>query len=147
MTSSVAVLTVSRRRVFTVQPRSANTNVGATVIFSATVGGTGPIGLQWRKDGFDHPLRHIEHLHHGQRAGGDDSGVYSVYASNAAGGVNSSNAILNVGFAPLITAGANEPDGHARPKRQLHRGRNRHGPEVFLAQGRGLHPWRHERHL
>jgi uncharacterized delta-60 repeat protein len=103
VTSSVAALTVIGPPYFTVQPRSANTNIGATVTFSATVAGTPPWGLQWRKDGINIPYATLNTftLANVQLA---DSGAYSLYANNSAGGATSSNAILNVGIRPVITA-------------------------------------------
>ncbi len=103
VTSSVAVLTVIALPYFTLQPKSANTNIGATVTFSATVAGATPIGLQWRKDGVNIPYATLSTYTLGNVQVGD-SGVYSLYAYNAAGGVDSSNAVLNVGIRPAITA-------------------------------------------
>lgn len=103
VTSSVAVLTVISPPYFTLQPKSANTNIGASVTFSAAVGGTPPIGLQWRKDGVNIPYATLSTYTIANVQVGD-TGVYSVYANNAAGGLTSSNAILNVGIRPIITA-------------------------------------------
>ena len=103
ITSSVAVLTVLAPPSFSLQPKSSNTNVGATVTFSTVVAGTAPLSLQWRKNGVDIPYANLNTYTLGNVQFGD-SGNYSVFAINAAGGVTSSNAVLNVGIMPAITA-------------------------------------------
>jgi uncharacterized delta-60 repeat protein len=101
-TSSVAVLTVVAPPVVTLQPRSANTNVGATVSFTVSASGTSPLSYKWQKNGVDVPNATLSSFRLGNVQPGD-SGTYSVFVSNQAGGVNSSNAVLNVGIAPNIT--------------------------------------------
>lgn len=88
---------------FVTQPISRSTNVGATVAFSALVNNPTPSIYQWRKDGTNlvgatgtsYTLANVQLA---------DAGNYSVFVSNAAGGTTSSNAVLNVGIAPSITA-------------------------------------------
>ena len=103
VTSSVAVLTVIAPPSFSLQPKSSNTNVGATVTFTTVVAGTTPLSLQWRKNGVDIPYANLNTYTLGNVQFGD-AGNYSVFAINAAGGVTSSNAVLNVGIMPAITA-------------------------------------------
>jgi hypothetical protein len=103
ITSQVATLTVIVPPAITVQPKSYNTNVGATVTFSVGASGTAPLTYQWRKDGEDllgatlnaYTLANVQP---------SDSGVYRVQVANPAGTATSTNAILNVGTAPAITA-------------------------------------------
>ena len=87
---------------FITQPVSRSTNVGATVIFSAVVNNPTPSLFQWRKDGtnlvgatgLSYTLNNVQLA---------NAGNYSVFVSNAAGGTTSSNAVLQVGIAPVIT--------------------------------------------
>ncbi|MCC6821522.1 MAG: immunoglobulin domain-containing protein [Verrucomicrobia subdivision 3 bacterium] len=88
---------------FLTQPISRATNAGATVTFSAMVNNPTLSIFQWRKDGDNISgaagMAYV--LNNVQPA---DSGNYSVFVSNAAGGTTSSNAVLNVGIATSITA-------------------------------------------
>ena len=84
------------------QPVSRNTNVGATVSFSATVNNPTPSYYQWRKDGANITgATGMSYLLNNVQLG--DAGSYSVFVNNSAGGKTSSNAVLNVGIAPAIT--------------------------------------------
>lgn len=88
---------------FIVQPASRATNVGATVKFSAQLSNPTASNFQWRKEGNNIPgatgtaytLSNVQFA---------DAGNYSVFASNGSGGTTSSNATLDVGIAPVITA-------------------------------------------
>lgn len=88
---------------FLLQPVSQNVAPGATVVFSALVNNPPPIYYQWRKNGVDIPgatgstllLSNVQVV---------DAGNYSVFVNNASGGISSSNATLNVGYPPVITA-------------------------------------------
>lgn len=88
---------------FVSQPISRNTNVGATVTFSAQVSNPTASNFQWRKDGNNisgatdtsYSLFNVQV---------SDSGNYSVFVSNGAGGSTSSNALLQVGIAPTFTS-------------------------------------------
>ena len=84
------------------QPTSRNTNVGAAVNFTVTVSNPTASYYQWRKEGLDLPgvTGTSYFLSNVQVA---DAGNYSVFVSNASGGITSSNAVLNVGLAPAIT--------------------------------------------
>ena len=87
---------------FLTQPISRNTNVGASVTFSAIVNNPTPSYYQWRKEGVNingatgmsYSLSNVQVA---------DTGNYSVFVSNASGGTTSSNAVLNVGILPDIT--------------------------------------------
>ena len=102
-TSSLAVLTVVVAPKISQQPLGLKTNVGANIMFTVIVSGTPPLNYQWRRNGEDIPAATLN----GYSLGNvqvEDSGSYSVFVSNGAGGVNSSNAVLSVGIAPAITA-------------------------------------------
>jgi uncharacterized delta-60 repeat protein len=88
---------------FITQPISRNTNVGASVTFSAMVSNPTPSYYQWRKEGLDIPgaTDTSYYLGNVQFA---DAGNYSVFVSNGEGGITSSNAVLNVGILPAITS-------------------------------------------
>ena len=84
------------------QPVSRNTNAGASVTFSVTVNNPTPSNYQWRKEGvnIDGAIGMSYFLSNVQVG---DTGNYSVFVNNSAGGTSSSNAVLNVGIAPAIT--------------------------------------------
>jgi uncharacterized delta-60 repeat protein len=87
---------------FISQPVSRNTNVGASVAFSATINNPTPSNYQWRKEGVDITgATGMSYFLSNVQVG--DAGNYSVFVNNAGGGVTSSNAVLNVGVAPAIT--------------------------------------------
>jgi uncharacterized delta-60 repeat protein len=88
---------------FTAQPASVNTNIGANVTFSAQVSNPTTTSFQWLKNGADIPgaTETTYRLFNVQPA---DSANYSVFVTDAIGGVNSSNALLQVGIAPAITS-------------------------------------------
>lgn len=101
VTSQVATLTVIVPPAIITQPKSSNTNVGATVTFAVTASGTAPFTYQWYKDAVSIPDATLNaYTLAGLSVG--DSGAYSVRLSNAAGSVTSSNAVLIVGVAPSI---------------------------------------------
>jgi uncharacterized delta-60 repeat protein len=86
---------------FVAQPISQGANIGATVTFSANINNPPPSYFQWRKDGNNiaGATGTSYTLYNVQVA---DAGNYSVFASNAVGGTTSSNALLQVGNAPVI---------------------------------------------
>ena len=86
---------------FITQPVSRNTNVGATVTFSATVSNPTPSYYQWRKEGLN-ILGATDTTYRLSNVQVADAGNYSVFVSNGEGGITSSNAVLNVGIAPAI---------------------------------------------
>jgi hypothetical protein len=86
---------------FRVQPLSQSAKTGTNVTFSTVVSGTAPLGFQWRRDGTN--------LVNGGRITGatnltltianaqeSDSGIYTLFVSNAFGTNTSSNATLFV---------------------------------------------------
>ena len=84
------------------QPASRNTNVGASVNFTVTVSNPTASYYQWRKEGLNIPgATDVSYLLSNVQFA--DSGSYSVFISNGAGGTTSTNAVLNVGIAPAIT--------------------------------------------
>ena len=103
VTSAIATLAVIIPPVITTQPRSVNTNLGASVTFSVVATGTAPLAYQWYKDGASIPSATLNaYSISGVLAG--DSGAYLVRVSNGAGSATSSNAFLNLGNPPTITA-------------------------------------------
>jgi len=90
---------------FVVQPVSRNTNVGANVTFTAEVSNPTTSSFQWRLNGDDIPgaTGTAYSLYNVQLS---DAGNYSVFVTDAVGGVSSSNAILQVGIAPAFTSQA-----------------------------------------
>ncbi|MFZ0828064.1 MAG: immunoglobulin domain-containing protein [Verrucomicrobiia bacterium] len=109
VTSSNAVLTVTNiPPSITVQPISQTNGVGTTVTFTVSGSGTQPFSFQWQKSGTN--------LVNGGRISGatnftltitgvqtNDSGFYSLIITNNGGSVTSSNAVLTVLAAPVIT--------------------------------------------
>lgn len=101
------VETVTGAPVFLGQPQSVLTNVGATVSFRATTGGSSPLAWQWSKDG-------VVLAENGRFAGtrsgeltvhqalAEDAGTYSVVVSNLHGWASSVGANLVLAD-PLIT--------------------------------------------
>jgi hypothetical protein len=105
VTSSVAVVSVETNPVapvFTLQPLSTTNSVGATVTFTATAVGTGPITYQWNTDsspngatGSSYTLTRITTNLSGN--------TYSVTATGGTGlTTTSSNAVLTV-LGPVVT--------------------------------------------
>lgn len=82
-------------------PQSRTVTNGATVVFSVTVGGSGPFSYQWRRNGVDL----------GGQTGAtltiaavqaQDAGSYTVRVGNSAGAVTSVPAVLRVVAPPSI---------------------------------------------
>ncbi len=109
VTSASASLTVVMPPVFTKQAGNRNAKAGATTKFSANVKGTAPMSYHWFKDG--------SALTDGGNISGslsptltvanlttNDSGDYSLVASNFAGTATSSDALLNAFNPPVIVA-------------------------------------------
>jgi hypothetical protein len=102
ITSSVASLAIIVAPAITTQPKSATTNVGATVSFSVVASGTAPLSYQWYDNGA--PISGAT-LNAYSISGvfTSDSGTYNVRVSNGAGTATSSNAVLTVGNSPVLT--------------------------------------------
>lgn len=101
VTSLVATLTVVYPPLITVHPVGRTNNAGAGVEFSVVAVGTGPLGYQWRREGVD--LGDGGNIFGANTATltlagvtGSDAGSYSVWVTNVAGAVLSSNAVLTV---------------------------------------------------
>ncbi|MFA5343012.1 MAG: Ig-like domain-containing protein [Kiritimatiellia bacterium] len=104
-TSSNATLTVnSSAPVITVQPRTCAVNVGAKATFFVTATGLTPISYQWRRNGVNIAGATAYAYTTPATVTGDNGAVFSVVVSNSVGSVTSSNAVLTVLAAPLITA-------------------------------------------
>ena len=84
------------------QPQGRNVAVGSNVTFSVELSNPTVADYQWRKDGVDIPGATFGQysVFNAQMA---DAGNYSVFASTGLGGTTSSNALLQVGIAPVIT--------------------------------------------
>ena len=95
ITSAVAVLTVLVPPLITVQPVGLRVPQGAAATFSAAASGTAPLSFQWKHDGADLigetglsvVIPNVKV---------NDSGSYSVVASNPAGAATSAAATLAV---------------------------------------------------
>jgi hypothetical protein len=101
VTSGVATLTVVVAPGITLQPKSVNRIVGSSVTFSVVASGTAPFSYEWYKDGVAISNATLNAYTLADLAV-SDSGIYRVRVSNAAGTIPSSNAVLNVGYAPVI---------------------------------------------
>ena len=102
ITSSVASLAVIVAPAITTQPKSATTNVGATVSFSVVASGTAPLSYQW----YDNSAPISGATLNAYSISGvftSDSGTYNVRVSNGAGSATSSNAVLTIGNPPVLT--------------------------------------------
>jgi uncharacterized delta-60 repeat protein len=86
---------------FVEQPASLNTNVGTTATFSAQVSNPTATTFQWRLNGNDIPgaTDTSYSLYNVQLS---DAGNYSVFVNDADGGTTSSNAVLQVGYTPVV---------------------------------------------
>jgi endonuclease/exonuclease/phosphatase family metal-dependent hydrolase len=104
VTSSVATLTVGVAPTISSQPQSQNTNVGATVVFSASASGNPAPNFQWRLNG--NPISGATGSSYMRtNVQPADTGDYSVLVTNVAGSVLSSNATLTVNSGtPLVIA-------------------------------------------
>ena len=105
ITSAVATLTVLVPPSITTQPSDQTTTVGSTVALSVVATGTSPLSYQWRFNGSDifNETNSSLSLTNIQST---NSGLYSVFVTNIAGNIVSSNATVTVNsgnVAPLIT--------------------------------------------
>jgi Concanavalin A-like lectin/glucanases superfamily/Immunoglobulin domain len=81
---------------FTVQPQSQSVFAGQNANFSATLAGSQPIKVQWKKNGVSLPGQTNNTLTVSNVYYTDTGTIYSVAATNSAGGLLSSNAVLTV---------------------------------------------------
>ena len=86
----------------TVQPTNITVNAGQTAKFSVTATGTAP-SYQWRSNGFNIGAATGVAFTTAVTTASDNGTWFSVVVSNASGVVISSNALLTVRFAPVIT--------------------------------------------
>jgi uncharacterized delta-60 repeat protein len=86
----------------TKQPQSSNVVAGTNVTFSVEVSNPTEVYYQWMKDGVDIPgaVYNEYSIFNAQFA---DAGTYSVFVSTGFGGVDSTNAVLQVGIPASIT--------------------------------------------
>jgi len=103
VTSAVAVLTVNLAPSITTQPQDQTVNEGGTATFTVVATGAPPLSYQWRFNGAN--LAGATGSSY-TRAGVQpvDVGAYSVVVANMAGSATSSNAMLTMSSAPVITA-------------------------------------------
>ncbi len=101
VTSTGAVLTVLTPPVITGQPGSVTVVGGGSATFSASVSGSAPLSLQWRKDGVNVASATNSSLVISP-VSVSSQGTYTLRASNAAGSVTSAPATLTVILPPTI---------------------------------------------
>lgn len=101
-TSSEGILTVIVPPAISTQPANATANQGQNAVFSIAASGTLPFNYQWRFNGGNIPGANSS-SYTKTSVQGADAGSYSVVITNSAGMTTSSNAVLTVIVAPLIT--------------------------------------------
>jgi sugar lactone lactonase YvrE len=103
-TSSNSVLTVNYPPSYTTQPAATQTiNAGGSVTFTAAASGVPTPTYQWQKNGVNITGATNATLTINSLVPGD-AGTYTVITTNSLGAVTSSNAVLTVNYAPVITA-------------------------------------------
>src|SRR5208283_2717902 len=102
VTSSGAVLTVTAAPVITTQPVSQMVGAGSSVTFTVVAGGTPAPTYQWQFNGAAISGATSTSYTIASAAAGN-AGTYTVVATNSAGTVTSSGAVLTVTAAPVIT--------------------------------------------
>ena len=101
VTSSNATLTVIDPPVITTQPLGRRVLLGGSVSFSVSVSGTPPFSYRWRFNGTS-LLNATNAAYDIQAVGTNNTGNYSVVATNWAGSMTSSNAFLTVMAPPTL---------------------------------------------
>ena len=94
--------------IFSAQPLGRTVTNGASVVFSTTVGSAGPVSYAWLLNGtnladggnFSGSASNVLTI---TSATSDNGGSYQLVASSANGTVISGVAVLNVGFAPVVS--------------------------------------------
>ena len=102
VTSSNAALIVNLPPAITTHPQSQTIGAGDTASFYVLATGTAPLAYQWRLNGARIATATASSFTR-TNAQPADAGNYSVVISNLAGSVTSSNAVLTIDTAPLIT--------------------------------------------
>jgi len=104
VTSSNAMLTIALPASIVQQPTNVAAAVGGQALLRVVVAGTAPLSYQWSMGGKDlaGATSSVLVLTNVQLS---DAGSYAVEVSNAFGSQRSSNAVLSVGFAPVVVAG------------------------------------------
>lgn len=109
VTSAAAVVTVAaapQAPSIRTQPRNAQVNVGASVVFRVTADGTPPLTYQWRRNGVPVAGATGESFMLAPATLGDDAARFSVVVSGAAGQVTSADALLTVGHLGQVALGS-----------------------------------------
>lgn len=99
VTSEVAFLVVNIPPYIGVQPQNQSAWRGQDAEFTVTAGGTEPFGYQWRFHGTNLPGATTDSYTRAN-AQTNHTGNYSVFVTNIAGSVLSSNALLTVNIPP-----------------------------------------------
>jgi Immunoglobulin I-set domain len=102
-TSSATVLSINNEVVITGNPASQNVVTTASVSFSVTATGTGPLTYQWHKDGSD-ILGATTATYSKASVTPADAGLYDVSVTNVVGSVSSAAATLVVNSPVTILA-------------------------------------------
>jgi hypothetical protein len=102
VTSTSALLTVNEPVTITKQPSGVTVNEGNAATFKVEVTGTGPTVYQWRKDGVAIPGAK-EPIFTIAAVQASDAGRYSVDVTNVVGKVSSSEAVLALNTAVVVT--------------------------------------------
>jgi hypothetical protein len=103
ITSAAAVITVTSRPTFVVQPANVTSAIGKSLTLSVSVTGSPAPTLQWFKDGVAISGAVGAQLSF-PSVTGSHTGTYSVVAKNSAGSVTSQSAVLSVsGTKPVFT--------------------------------------------
>jgi hypothetical protein len=102
VTSTVAALTINSATTISTQPSAVSQCAGTTANFSVTASGQGTLTYQWRKDGsaLDGETNATLAVTNISMA---NAGQYSVIVSGGCGNVTSSNALLTVNSATVIS--------------------------------------------
>ena len=108
VTSSNGTLIVALPPVITVQPASRTNSANSTATFSVAVSSLAALSYQWQQNGtnlvnggkFSGVATNTLTI---TRVSSNEEAIYSVIATNLAGGVTSSNATLTVIYPPVIT--------------------------------------------
>ena len=87
---------------FITQPQSKNVFAGDSVTFSATLAGTAPITVQWKKNGISLAGQTNYSITISNLYYTDSSDIYTLAATNSSGSALSSNAVATVYYPPAF---------------------------------------------